>query len=588
MLMTFPNKDSLIRNLNERDVSEVFLIIANFKSLAGWNLIPLSNLTILLGPNSAGKSTIYDAIKIIRRFSDTNRDENGEPLWDGHRSNDGKDNPWLGFSMPFILDGRAETRSLNNALLHGYAPDTGIGNGDPDGHFNYQFILEGMLAGCYLHEKLQKTRFTIFAWQDENCNSQYDSATSYEIYLNDSLASELHRDESGNLGLDYVNINIYPIANRLIYYPSVQFRRSFSDVQTGDANLGNFLGHQGDIDFLNDFAGTIEYWVPDTYTWSLRKLPHGIYGKDTHHNYGSDRAAFGMVVALYNICYHRMLEYIDGIATEDIRCFDSEWHKYFEPSDYNRSTLDKLRLEAKKSHWLMSLEKLFKEKGRLLPIINRWLQEEAFLNSKYQLRVETTTELLDDTLEEYIKTKHKNTDGSTEIKLIFKCVISQRGRVFLVDNEERQLDFDKVGAGYSQVLPILIGLASRNTLLFKQPEVHLHPRLQARVADCFVETVFHEKQDHQSKIRIIETHSEHFVLRLLRRLRESSFDELFHSSLTVYPKDVAFVYLQPQESSTLVHHISVLPSGEFVEGWPDGFFDERDEDLWGTPSPRGR
>jgi|GEM_PF-2555574 len=124
MLMTFPTKESLLRNLNERDVSEVFLIIANYKSLVGWNLIPLRHLTILLGPNSAGKSTIYEAIMAIRELSDGYMD-NLEP---GYRSQKDGEVPCVGFSMPYILEGRAETASLRNLLTS--SPDTVVGDYD--------------------------------------------------------------------------------------------------------------------------------------------------------------------------------------------------------------------------------------------------------------------------------------------------------------------------------------------------------------------------------------------------------------------------------------------------------------------------
>jgi len=112
--------------------------------------------------------------------------------------------------------------------------------------------------------------------------------------------------------------------------------------------------------------------------------------------------------------------------------------------------------------------------------------------------------------------------------------------------------------------------------------------MQSRIADCFVETIFNEKSTGDSRVRIIETHSEHFILRLLRRIKESAYDDLLHSSLTLYSQDVIFLYFQPSQGQTIVHSISVLPNGEFVENWPDGFFDERDEDLWVQPSPRGR
>jgi predicted ATPase len=127
----------------------------------------------------------------------------------------------------------------------------------------------------------------------------------------------------------------------------------------------------------------------------------------------------------------------------------------------------------------------------------------------------------------------------------------------------------------------LAALSVDHTLIYKQPEVHLHPKLQSKVADCFVEMI-NRKRDSifARKIRLIETHSEHFVLRILKRLRDSFADELFHSSLTVYPKDLAILYFQPDVDKSNIFQIRVTESGGFIDKWPDGFFDERDEDLW--------
>ena len=68
-----------------------------------------------------------------------------------------------------------------------------------------------------------------------------------------------------------------------------------------------------------------------------------------------------------------------------------------------------------------------------------------------------------------------------------------------------------VGIGTSQVIPVLIcGLVSEpgETLLFEQPELHLHPFSQSRLADFFVALALNGR-----KI-IVETHSEYMILRL--------------------------------------------------------------------------
>jgi hypothetical protein len=581
MLMTFPTKESLIRNLNERDVSEVFLIIANFKSLAGWNLIPLRNLTILLGPNSAGKSVIYEAIEAIRDFSDEFICQRKQ----GYRSFENGARPCFGFSMPFILDGRVDTDSLDSLLIQITAPFTGLH--ETDCHFSAHFIIEGMVPGGYLYESLRKVRYTLIG-DDEHEVAEF---TKYEVYLGDDLASRRTRLDAEDRGAGEITAEIMPIADSLLYYPSLDYWRSGKKTGLYENDIASCIGYSDDLYVKNEGVGKIRYLINfDNPSRFSGYLPNEVYDAQAENPYGSNGAAFSMLVALYSVCYHRFIEYTIGIQSKDIRDLSTG----FDSLISNNIKSLKKSLDITPKTWVEKSAHEFAEnfitpshllgwKIDISGVVNRWLRESAFLDSPYQILVDISVKLpaayLSDRFsikKEYLKEVRSGKN------------VEYEGRVILMDKDGRKLDIDSIGAGYGQVLPLLIGLCDRTMLVFKQPEVHLHPRLQSRVADCFVETVFIEKQVKSSRVRIIETHSEHFVLRLLRRLRESSFDELFHSSLTVYPEDVAFIYFQPKGSSTLVHQISVLPSGEFVEGWPDGFFDERDEDLWGTPSPRGR
>jgi predicted ATPase len=120
-----------------------------------------------------------------------------------------------------------------------------------------------------------------------------------------------------------------------------------------------------------------------------------------------------------------------------------------------------------------------------------------------------------------------------------------------------------VGYGVGQLLPVITQccLAQDGLVIVEQPEVHLHPRLQAAVGDVFVETV-----TRCGGQVLVETHSEHLVLRLLRRVREG----------VLPPQELAILYVDlHDDGAAFVRRLEVDDRGELVDGWPGGFFDER-------------
>ena len=128
-----------------------------------------------------------------------------------------------------------------------------------------------------------------------------------------------------------------------------------------------------------------------------------------------------------------------------------------------------------------------------------------------------------------------------------------------------------VGFGISQVLPVIVESLSRreSILCIEQPETHLHPRLQARLADLFVEAT---KEEGRANQVIVETHSEHLILRVQRRIREGSLEA----------SQVAVLYVdQGDDGRTVVTRLRLDRDGNFLDDWPHGFFDERLDELFG-------
>ena len=128
-----------------------------------------------------------------------------------------------------------------------------------------------------------------------------------------------------------------------------------------------------------------------------------------------------------------------------------------------------------------------------------------------------------------------------------------------------------VGIGISQVLPVLVlAYGSQGKLLaMEQPEIHLHPALQAELGDVFIEAALGDRQN----TFILETHSEHLILRLMRRMRESHQDkETGLPKLT--PADVSVLYVEPDGTRSIVREMPLNELGELVKSWPGGFFEE--------------
>jgi predicted ATPase len=122
--------------------------------------------------------------------------------------------------------------------------------------------------------------------------------------------------------------------------------------------------------------------------------------------------------------------------------------------------------------------------------------------------------------------------------------------------------------GLSQVLPVVVQLVgnTNKTILIEQPEIHLHPKMQARLADIILRSV----QENENRV-IVETHSEHILLRFERRLRQAAG--------TSPECALAVFYVAAVDGEAQVTQLRLDQSGRVADPWPDGFFDEKLEDL---------
>lgn len=131
-----------------------------------------------------------------------------------------------------------------------------------------------------------------------------------------------------------------------------------------------------------------------------------------------------------------------------------------------------------------------------------------------------------------------------------------------------------VGFGVSQALPALTQAfyaAPHSTVWLEQPEVHLHPRVQAELADVFIDAIqVRENGQPRHTQLIVESHSEHFLNRIQRRVAEGS----------LAAADVAVYFCRRGEASTEIEPLRLNEFGE-IENWPEHFFGDEMADIAG-------
>ena len=153
--------------------------------------------------------------------------------------------------------------------------------------------------------------------------------------------------------------------------------------------------------------------------------------------------------------------------------------------------------------------------------------------------------------------------------------VSMQSTLYLQDEQGRALSFNQVGSGISYVLPVLTALWGAERSLIEQPELHLHPAAQCEMGDAVIRAF------NRGRFSIIETHSEHLLLRVLKRIRQTSEQKAEDLELQCPPEAVVVLYFAPMaDGTTQVNRLRVTRGGDFMDRWPDGFFEERSRELF--------
>jgi hypothetical protein len=148
-----------------------------------------------------------------------------------------------------------------------------------------------------------------------------------------------------------------------------------------------------------------------------------------------------------------------------------------------------------------------------------------------------------------------------------------------LDSSGQQLstNLHEVGFGMSQILPVLLQTVlstSGNTIVVEQPELHLHPRAQAQLGDMFVSIA-------QRGVRfLIETHSEHLLLRLQKQIARTTAGEISFNEreLMLLPSQLAVYFVHRKNGMSTATKVDIGPYGDLLNT-PEGFDDFFSDDM---------
>lgn len=218
--------------------------------------------------------------------------------------------------------------------------------------------------------------------------------------------------------------------------------------------------------------------------------------------------------------------------------------------------------------------------------VNHWLTDPDHLAKGYELVVRQLTDLtnIQASLQAEIENALGRLTGKPEASITSEAesIVAKLAKthpnqflteVLLQDIKTKvEVSHRDVGQGISQVLPILVsayGLKDQ-LIAIEQPELHLHPALQAELADVFIESALGELQNKF----LIESHSEYLLLRIMRRMRQTKDGTLPDGKRPVNPEDVAILYVEPVGTRSIVREMPLNERGELIKDWPGGFFEE--------------
>jgi hypothetical protein len=540
------------------------LRIGNFKAFAETQRIPIRPLTLIYGANSSGKSSVLHSLLLACHAHET-----GD--LDVHRTNVGGESVDLGGFRQYVYKREAnrrvewaidlDTSSFKDKLAELFAP------------VNQVTVLLNM--GIGLDD------------QDRPLPGSVPEILNYEIIADGHSLLRMSGRKDGKLQLDRLD-HEHPVFREVI--------KAMVLLSTTTETI-----HSEDFEGLNEAIADL---VPEIVALRTRLFPEGLMESNVFNPSGQmslfpiskGRRKEDLNTAVRSFLPRKIDELLRGIgktvANELLRL------KYLGPL----RSYPPRHLAFAQHHdpnWFAGggyAWDVVRRDAEVRKLVNQWLNAKDRLQTRYELRIRhlLTIDDLDqdytaiiESLEQRFTSDEAPFDGDLFGEIYSALEKIKDNEATLTDIQELNLvdmrsntivSHRDVGIGVSQVLPVLVSAyAWENKIIaIEQPEIHLHPALQADLGDVFIQSALGKANNSF----LLETHSEHLLLRIMRRIRETSAGKLPEGCTPITPDDVMVLFVVPDGTRSVIHEMPINKHGDLIKPWPGGFFEEDFQELF--------
>jgi predicted ATPase len=541
--------------MNELNTQIKAITIENFKSIGCASRIDISPITLLFGPNSAGKSTVFAAMEYMKSVLESNQTQVSEDWFSSfvHRHDTNK-------KIRIRLD--LEVEELESSLR-----EVPCGHKDAP-HIEDSFDSGPIWVECIVREckpSLVANAFPAVA--------EYAIGLDNQEFLRCRLSEELPSCHS--------NTELVPNWKHPLFRDIKKTIAPLNDLSSVPRDGWRFGYFDNDgtnlVQFGQDEAGelrvegiTIESCVPNPRR--ILTATVGLYEEHPGFETLAPMVSLMFVQALYevrelasnaleNICHigpfrhpppqgpltgKLIGDWYSGLAAWE--CLASEpWNR-----EYGNTINDgenEYPLVAAAGNALSEMNTGFSLRPRRYSLVN-------------------TT----DTLIPFLEDEASDEGVFAVLKKALQMMESapQSHHTLLYDLvQECEIHPENAASGIVQLVPVIVALLllKSGTYVIEQPELHLHPGVQCELGEFLANCM----RDANGQAAIIETHSEHLLLRLQKLIRTG---RLSTDMLSVS-------YFQRHKSGSIVTPLQISEEGEFLDEWPEGFFEEGFNEVFG-------